>query len=144
MPAAAVTLTVACRLENLALAGAACRAIARELLDDETRAAGMELAIVEACSNIIRHGHPDDVDHTFTIDIAAHGEIDGGGCVMTIRDEGPAFTFDAPEMPSIDVPLDEIPEGGYGLALIHAVVDAVEHRRVDGINEIRVIVHRGT
>lgn len=137
MPAA-VTLTLACRSENLALAGAACRAIGREVLHADVLAANLELAVVETCSNIMRHGHETDGDHTFTIAF----EASNGGCLVTIRDAGPAFTFEPRDMPSVDVDLADLPEGGFGLALIHALVDTVEHRRVDGINEIGLFVQR--
>jgi len=135
---AALTLTVACRAENLALLGSACRAMARQHLGDEALAARVELAVVETCSNIMRHGHPSNPDHTFGISVLANDS----GLDLTIRDEGPPYAFDRREMPSFEGDLHDFPEGGFGLPLVFATMDTVDYHHTDGVNEIRLFVRR--
>jgi anti-sigma regulatory factor (Ser/Thr protein kinase) len=136
---ATLTLTVACQDENLALLGSACRALAQHHLGDEQLAARVELAIVETCSNIMRHGHPENPEHTFGISVLANDS----GLDLTIRDEGPAFVFDRREMPAFAAgDLANWPEGGFGLPLVFATMDAVDYQHTDGINQIRLFVRR--
>lgn len=135
---ATLTLIIACHGDNLALLGSAFRALAHHHLQDEGLAARVELAVVETCSNIMRHGHPTNPDHTFGITVLANDS----GLDLTIRDEGPAFEFDRREMPSFDGDLQNWPEGGFGLPLVFAAMDAVNYQHTDGINEIRLFVRR--
>ncbi len=135
---ACLTLIVACHDDNLALVGSACRALAQQHLHDEGLAARVELAVVETCSNIMRHGHPSNPDHTFGISVLA----DDSGLDLTIRDEGPKFAFDRRDMPSFGGDLQHWPEGGFGVPLVFATMDAVEYQHRDGVNEIRLFVRR--
>jgi hypothetical protein len=45
-------------------------------------------------------------------------------------------------MPSFDGDLQDWPEGGFGLPLVFATMDAVEYQHTDGVNEIRLFVRR--
>lgn len=90
-----ITLLLCSRLDNLALLGAASRAVAREHLAGEESAGLVELATVETCSNLIRHGHPDEPHHTFAVDLIAETDL----LRIVIRDEGPVCSFDARPMP---------------------------------------------
>jgi serine/threonine-protein kinase RsbW len=133
-----ITLLLCARLDNLALLGAASRAIAREHLASEESAGLVELATVETCSNLIRHGHPDEPHHTFAVDLVAETDR----LRIVIRDEGPEFSFDSRPMPAVDGELDDLPEGGFGIALVHASMDAVEHHREDRVNVITLVKRR--
>lgn len=127
-------MVIPCRLEQLGVASAAVRAVADRHLDASDGAL-VESAVTEVCSNIIRHGHPGDADHEFTI--AADGA--GDSIAIEIRDEGPAFSFDVRPLPDVDVPLEDLPEGGFGMALVRQMMNVVEYSRVDGVNIIRLV-----
>ena len=133
-----ITLLVSARLDNLALLGAASRAVAREHLASEESVGLVELATVETCSNLIRHGHSDEPHHAFTVDLIA----DTDRLRIVIRDEGPAFSFDPRPMPPVDGELANLPERGFGIALVHASLDAVEHHREGPVNVITLIKRR--
>src|ERR1700730_3995489 len=98
-----VMLTIRCRLENLAFGGAAARAIAVEHLG-ATAAGLVEMAVTEVCSNIVRHAHPHDPDHEFTMALRGAGH----SLEIEIRDAGRAFLFEPRTLCQVDVALDEL------------------------------------
>lgn len=134
MPVREETLTVGCRLENLAAAAAAARGVAERRLSPAD-ANEMEVAVTEICSNIIRHGHPHDPEHQFTMTLRGTAR----GVEVEIRDEGPAFSFEHRTMPRVDVALEDLPEGGFGMALVEAFMDVVEYSREGHVNVIRLV-----
>jgi len=131
------TLTIACRMENLGIAAAAARGIAVEVLGPAD-AGLVELAVTEACSNVIRHGHPGDLDHCFNIVFREENDA----LVVEIRDVGPEFVFERPALPEIGATIEDLPEGGFGVPLIHITMDSVEHWRANGENVIRLVKRR--
>jgi anti-sigma regulatory factor (Ser/Thr protein kinase) len=134
-----VTLTMRCRLENLAFGGAAARGIALEHMG--VAAAGLvEMAITEVSSNIVRHAHPNDPEHEFTVALRSVGET----LEIEIRDAGRPFSFEPRSELRIDVTFDELPEKGLGLALVHEAMDVVEYRRTDDVNIVRLVKRAGT
>jgi serine/threonine-protein kinase RsbW len=123
------TLSVACSFENLPIVGDAARDAAVELVGPEA-GVHVEIAVTELCSNIIRHGHPTDPAHEFTM-ILRGGDR---GLQVEIRDEGPPFAFHEKPMPAVDGGLDALPEGGFGIPLVRATMDRVELRREGSVN----------
>jgi serine/threonine-protein kinase RsbW len=130
-------LTAHCRLEQLAAIATAARQMAEPAVGPEA-AALVDLAITEICSNVVRHGHPRDPDHTY--DVVVKTRIDA--VEIEVRDVGPAFAMDPPEMPSVDVDLAELPEGGYGVALVAGTMDEFKRWREDGVNVTRMVKRR--
>lgn len=131
------TIVVPCRLERLAALADEVRAIAEPIIGSES-ALLLDAAVTEICSNIVRHGHPDEPDHEYSVQVGA----DGDRVDVEIRDRGPAFDFTVGPMPSIDVELDDLPEGGFGMAIVAASMDVFEQRREDGVNVSRVVKRR--
>jgi serine/threonine-protein kinase RsbW len=132
----ALTIVIPARLECLAWLGSASRGIAREQLGSDADASLVELAIVEICSNVIRHGHPDDADALVHVIFAD----DGQGLQIEIRDEGPPFSAEDTAMPEIEVTMDidDLPIGGFGIPMVHALMDAVEYSREGHVNVVRI------
>ncbi len=58
-----VTLRIGSRLENVALLGVALNGICREAGLDEREAYNVELAVVEAVSNSVRHAYRGEDGH---------------------------------------------------------------------------------
>lgn len=132
-----IRLTIDSRLDDTALAGLAVRGIAQGFGLDETEAYLLELAVVEAVSNVIRHaygnrpGHP--VDITVTV---ARQEM-----AMEIRDRGVALDPDVLTRagePAEPAGISDLPEGGLGLSIIKQVMDKVSYASRDGINVLRM------
>jgi len=88
----------------------------------------IELAFDEIASNIIRHGRPTgEIDLTIQFDV---GEV-----VLTFEDNGVAFDpCDRPHpvlplSPEGSIPLDDVPVGGRGLALLRTFVTQMAYER---------------
>lgn len=77
-------------------------------------AADIEVALSEACTNVILHAAPGD-----QYELAV--EVDEASCVIRIIDRGEGFDPDA-----LGDPADDSAESGRGVALMHALVDNVQ------------------
>jgi serine/threonine-protein kinase RsbW len=126
-----VSLRIDSRLDHVELLSRAVRALCATSGVPARECAQVELALVEAVNNVIRHaykleaGHPVEVvftveAETFTIDVVDEGSS------MPERPE-PALDFDPADIANL-------PEGGMGLFIIHSVMDRVEYATRDGRN----------
>lgn len=88
-------------------------------------AADLELAVDEACSNIIEHGcrgmNPGEISLAL--------QLEPGRVAVEIRDQGRGFDPDKIPPPNIHAPLEERKAGGLGWFLIGELMDQVEYRR---------------
>lgn len=100
---------------------------------DELTSYTCQLAVGEACENIIKHGYGED--HTGPIRVVIRttpGEIE-----VELFDDAPPFD---PANASLteNWPLDDPPVGGLGLRIIYAVMDEVQYQRTDQENLLRM------
>lgn len=135
---AAIQLAVDSDLSHVALVARAVRAICADVLDTEA-ADAVELSLVEAMNNVIKHGYDSkpgkDVGvlvslqkDRVTIEVVDHAlPIEPG----VFEQKGDPFSFDEGD-------LDNLPEGGMGLALIRMSMDEVEYLSRDGENRLRL------
>jgi serine/threonine-protein kinase RsbW len=79
------------------------------------------VAVSEVCTNIIRHGY-----RRRGGEIRLRASKRGGAIRVTIEDDAPTFAPESADAP----PPETLAEGGYGLSLIHALTDRVEHERL--------------
>ena len=128
-----VTLSCDSRLDHVELLARAVRALCASAQLDPRACAQVELALVEAANNCVRHayhleaGHPLEV--TFTLeDDHFTLEVSDTGTPMPPR-RTPVLDFDPHD-------LENLPTGGMGLFLIHSVMDQVEYRSVEGRNTL--------
>jgi serine/threonine-protein kinase RsbW len=128
----AIRFVIESRLENVALAGRAAAALSVYSGLSEVEAAQIELCVVEAANNCIRHayslepGHEVDVSWSFRdgrleIGIADEGTPIPGGL------QPKTFDFDPDDIAGL-------PEGGMGLYIINSVMDELEYRTAGGRN----------
>jgi serine/threonine-protein kinase RsbW len=103
--------------------------VAQECIDD------VELALTEACANVLLHAHADDeyeVSVGVDNDVAVVEVSDRGGGVASGDDlDGMVRPTGDPSVP------ETVPEQGRGIFLMRALMDHVRFHRVDGM-------HRGT
>jgi anti-sigma regulatory factor (Ser/Thr protein kinase) len=111
------------------------------VLDDDA-AASVELALVEALTNSIRHGPSDSAKP-----IGIFLNVSGTDIVVEIADDSPPMPTlfegagtDKLELASVD--LDELPEGGRGLSLIVISMDEVSFVQAQGQVRLRMVKHR--
>jgi serine/threonine-protein kinase RsbW len=130
-------LTAHCRLEQLAAIATAARQMAEPAVGPEA-AALVDLAITEICSNVVRHGHPREPEHTYDVVVKTLADA----VEIEVRDVGPPFAMHAPEMPSVDVDLMNLPEGGFGVALVAGTIDEFAQWREGDVNITRMLKRR--
>ncbi len=100
---------------------------------DEMESYACELAVSEACENIILHGYGDD--STGEIEVSVQTEPDN--ITIELWDDAP--TFDPVNCPTkLDPPIDDPPIGGLGLVIMHKVMDEMEYNRREGRNQLRM------
>lgn len=137
MDGGSILLTIDSRLDHTALAGLAVRGVAQGFGLNEADAYLVELAAVEALSNIVRHayagrpGHP--VELLLTVGRAEMS--------LEFRDRGRAMDPQAlVRVGDIQEPrcIAELPEGGLGLAIIREVMDEVSYASEAGVNILRM------
>lgn len=121
-----VRLEIESRLDHVELLGRAVRALCATGGVPARECAQVELALVEAVNNVIRHAYLGEAGHpvrvTFTLrDGQFSIEIEDEGLPMPPR-EAPALDFDPTDIANL-------PEGGMGLFIIESVMDHVEFER---------------
>jgi len=128
-----VRLAIDSRLDHVELLGRAVRSLCTTVGVGVREAAQVELALVEAVNNVIRHayhGRPGHVvEVTFTI---THASLE-----LEVLDDGEPMTrgriaqleFDPRDVPNL-------PEGGMGLLIMHSVMEQVTFSRHEERNRL--------
>ncbi|CAN5850354.1 hypothetical protein BH23ACT11_BH23ACT11_12300 [soil metagenome] len=111
------------------------RAEAAGLSEVDVRA--VELAVDEACANTIKHAYGGREDGVVEIETEVLHHCDGSGVfAVTVRHQGDPFDPQAYEMPSLRKTVSEKRRGGYGLHLIHRLVDQVQFAQHGATSEV--------
>jgi serine/threonine-protein kinase RsbW len=100
-----------------------------EYIKSEAEAAGLnekeiysvQLAVDEACTNIVEHAYGGEGLGDIEIDCAAASD----GLEITIQDNGKQFDPDSLPEPKVGAPLDEIGPRGAGVFLMRKLMDEV-------------------
>jgi serine/threonine-protein kinase RsbW len=134
---ASLELSFESRLEQVSLAGAAIRAMCEVRGADAEAAGAVELAAVEIATNVVEHAYSGRNDGPIRIRIQFRAER----VIVEVLDVGRVVSADRiahAELPRIVPELtEELPEGGFGLALVRLLADSVEVRREKGWNVLR-------
>lgn len=115
------TLLFPGRFESLANIAMCIRQATRKAGLDESTRYSVELAVDEACSNIIEHAYGGE--NRGEISVTYH--ITAEALVIVLRDWGKPFDPTAIPEPNFAVPLDKLISGGLGLYTIRRVMDDV-------------------
>jgi len=108
---------------------------------DEDAASDLELAVVEAATNIIVHGYGGADGGTLEVGVRR----DAGEVQVELTDAGapiPPGALENAELPDFDDDVSAIPTSGRGLALIKASVDAWRYLPSAGRNRL-ILIKRG-
>lgn len=96
----------------------------------------IELAVDEACTNVIEHAYENDDSND--IDIAI--QLDYQKLSIVVTDRGRSFKFNKVEMPNMDTYLAELRVGGLGIYLMRTLMDEVDYQsKPNGSNEVRMV-----
>jgi serine/threonine-protein kinase RsbW len=94
----------------------------------------LQLAVVEAVTNVIVHAYEGELGHPIWLDV----ERDEGGLTFTLRDRGRGFDMKAHPDPDLKRHLAENIRGGLGVFLMRRLLDELELRRDGSCNVLRM------
>jgi len=122
----AIVLLIDSHPNNVSLVGLAVHAYCDHFYGG-TFSSEVELGIVEALNNVIEHGYQGQNDKPIQVRLELHREA----LICQIRDYGNCWflgdqPIEAMEWSKDSTALESLPEGGFGLFLIHQVMDHVE------------------
>jgi serine/threonine-protein kinase RsbW len=101
----------------------------------------VEMAVDEACTNIIVHAYGGEGRG----DIECTCQINGNGLTVTLRDRGCPFDPSSVPEPNVDATLQNRREGGLGLYLIRKLMDDVRFKFTpDAGNILTMVKRKGT
>lgn len=134
-----IRLVIESRVENVPLVGLAVNRITSHLDLGDVDPDQVELAIVEALTNVIRHAYRGlpgrEVSLTITIceDHLEFQLCDTGASIPPERlASRPRLRYDPTDVSSL-------PEGGMGLFLMHQIMDEVRYERVENRNTLTLV-----
>ena len=130
------TLQVPSSTENLALIREFVTTVGQQAGMSETEIGKIELAVDEACANVIEHAYGHDVSK----EVVICANIDDEAITFKIKDTGKGF--DPTQIPQEELAklIQERKDGGLGMRLIKNLMDEVNYEIVPGQkNELRMI-----
>lgn len=98
----------------------------------------LRMAVEEACANVIEHAYAGEAGREIDIAVITDAER----FTVRIRDEGEAFRPDAYETPDVEALIQQRRSGGLGVHLMRRLMDQVEYRTRQGVNEVRLTKYR--
>lgn len=132
------TRTFAGRFASLAAIGEFIAGAAEAAGLDPRDVHEVELAVDEACSNIITHAYGGEGRG----DIEVSYRIEGDGVTVILRDCGAPFDPDRVPRPDLQVPLQERNGGGLGLHFIRGLMDEVRFEFTPDSGNVLTMVKR--
>jgi serine/threonine-protein kinase RsbW len=131
MQSGAIKLTIESRIENVELAGVSISRICREAGLSEQAAFEVEVCVVEAVNNAIKHAYGGNPEK----EVEIYLELTPAALTVRVVDTGspmPAKMF-RPRQPQIRAGVDP-PASGRGLFIIHSLMDQVSYATEGGRN----------
>ncbi|PWH17837.1 MAG: hypothetical protein DDG60_01205 [Anaerolineae bacterium] len=130
--------TFSAQFENLDLIRDFVGEIARQAKMDEREIYNVQLAVDEACSNIIEYAYEGIPDGQIEITVLATREA----LTILIRDQGKPFNPDEIAEPDVEAALEDRPIGGLGLFFMRKLMDEVRFVHTPGQGNLLTMVKR--
>lgn len=94
------------------------------------------IVLGEVLNNIVEHAYRGRTDGVIELSLA----FDADGISIKTRDEGrpmPRAVFQGASLPDATDEVDDLPEGGFGLFLVHALAQDMTYERLNGANHLQ-------
>ncbi len=117
------TLQVPSSTENLALIREFVTSIGRQATLTDEDINNLELAVDEACANVIEHAY----GHDITKDVSVRATFDDEKLKISVIDEGRGFDPGKVNEKSLDQLVHERRSGGLGIRIIKSLMDEVSY-----------------
>ena len=115
-------ITVPGRFESLAQVADFVRSAMQDAGWDEDNTFRVQMAVDEACSNIVEHAYGEDAQGSIDVTCCIQ---DQGDLLVSIHDTGKAFDPASVPEPPVGADLEDLPEGGLGLYFMRKLMDVV-------------------
>ena len=92
----------------------------------------VQLAVDEACTNIISHGYADMDPGSIIMDL----EIQADKLIVSLTDFGHSFEPSSAPMPDVNAPMEERELGGFGLFFIQQSMDDMNYQVTEDGNKM--------
>jgi serine/threonine-protein kinase RsbW len=129
-----IRLSIDSRLEQVRLLSGALRGIGKELELSDDKLGQLELMMVEAVNNVIEHAYEMQGGNDVRVRVEYNPEVVN----LIISDSGRTMPdelhSEAHEMPDPE----DLPEGGWGMGLIHLLADSIRYIRDAKGNHLHV------
>jgi anti-sigma regulatory factor (Ser/Thr protein kinase) len=132
------SLTVPGRYDHLEQIASFIAAAGQAAGLDEVAVCRCQLAVDEACTNIIEHGYEGEDRGQIEL-VCTPGE---GELTITITDQAQRFSLEAVREPTLNASLEDMQIGGLGLYFMRQVMDTVEHSYEGGANRLVLVKRR--
>ncbi len=131
-------LQVPSSTENLAMIRDFVTSIAEQAGLTPGEVADMELAVDEACANVMEHAYGKDL----TKEVSVRATLDGDIVEIAVIDTGQGFDPTAVEQLDLEKLISSRRSGGLGMRLMKTLMDEVHYEMIPGKkNELRMIKH---
>ena len=115
-------LKIPSQSDNLAIIRDVVAKVASRVGFDTDEASKIELAVDEACTNVIKHAYANNSNQMIEVSI----KVDQKKLIIIVADKGKGFNPDKIELPDLNESIKEGRKGGLGLCLIKTLMDKVE------------------
>ncbi|NOT60162.1 MAG: ATP-binding protein [Acidobacteria bacterium] len=122
------TLQVPSSTENLAMIREFVVGVGGQAGLGESEIGKLELAVDEACANVIEHAYGHDVSK----DVTVRASFDSDALHIAVIDEGQGFDPGGVTQSELDELVQQRKSGGLGMRLIRTLMDEVKYEIVPG------------
>lgn len=105
---------------------------------DESAVFHCQIAVDEACTNIIEHGYKGE--DRGEIEVACH--VDPGVLRIELVDRAPPFDVTRVPEPQLNLPIEETTIGGLGIYFMKKMMDEVSFEHRNGVNRLVLVKRR--
>ena len=95
----------------------------------------VQLAVDEACTNIISHGYAGLDPGSIILDLEVHDDQ----LSVSLTDFGHSFEPSSAPIPDVDAPIEERELGGFGLFFIQQSMDEMDYQATEDGNKMTLI-----
>ena len=97
----------------------------------------VQLAVDEACTNIISHGYAGMDPGSIILDLDIHSDK----VIVTLTDFGHSFEPSSTPVPDVNAPIEERELGGFGLFFIQQAMDEMTYQVTEDGNKMILTKH---
>jgi len=129
-----LSLTISSSMKEVRKLGLAVRKFCKQTPFDELETYHVELAVVEAANNIIKHTYKEETNQELELNVYLCDDK----ITLALTDTGePVENLSRPATLIFDPDfVNDLPQGRMGLYLIHKIMDVVQSSSNDGVNLI--------